>query len=107
MVYYNLRRKEIFVKRLNKLTDEELAAYMEQILSHDALLNSSDDIDIDTYEVLSVALKARGMFVNTNRDLPAWDDTIIVDRQMAYTPVAMAGFTGEDNDEDDDFDEHD
>ncbi|MBE6418499.1 MAG: hypothetical protein E7031_00005 [Akkermansiaceae bacterium] len=82
------------MKHLTKLSDEELAAYMEGIFSPDFLAKSRDDMDVDTFELLRVALQVRAL---QHRDIAAPHPWVM--HSMAYdaytdAELPLAGFTG-------------
>lgn len=94
------------MKRLNKLSDEELAAYMEGILSPEILGKSRDDMDVDTFEVLNVAIRARGLKSSFSDEcssvpFPAYFSpaSLYEDREQS---MPLAGFTGDGLPDDDD-----
>lgn len=101
------------MKRLNKLSDEELAAYMEGILSPEILGQSRDDMDVDTFEVLNVAIRARGLKSSLS------DESSPMPFPAYYTPASvyedrehsmpLAGFTGDglNDDEEEEFEDDD
>lgn len=100
------------MKRLNKLSDEELAAYMEGILSPEILGKSRDDMDVDTFEVLNVAIRARGLKSSLSDEsssvpFPAYFSpaSLYEDREQS---MPLAGFTGDGlPDDDDDIEDDD
>lgn len=103
-------RKETYMKQLNKLSDEELAAYMESILSSETFAKSRDDMDVDTFEVLNVAIKARGAREADLGDMLSMPmcytaSSVAYDADLHSLP--LAGFTGDNCAEDDDFDDDD
>lgn len=83
--------------RFNKLSDEELALYLDGILSGECTLQEAGTMDVDTFELLNVSRKAlNGSPVAEVIQLPSWDTASETVRPM-YEPLAMAGFLGEGN----------
>ena len=93
------------MKQFNKISDEELAAYLEGKLSDKESAQVDATMDFDTFEVLNVARKAMGEFPTDNVfSLPSWDNVTATSVRPMYKPLAMAGFLGENN-MDETFDE--
>lgn len=89
------------MKQYNKISDEELAAYLEGMLSCEDAARIDAAMDIDTLEVLSVAGKALDEFPSDNVvSLPSWDNISVASARPIYTPMAMAGFLGDSNSDD-------
>ena len=96
---------QIRMKQYSKISDEELAAYLEGMLSSEDTAGIDAAMDIDTLEVLSVAGKALDKFPSDNVvSLPSWNNISAVSVRPIYTPMAMAGFLGDSN-SDDSFEE--
>ena len=87
------------MKQFNKISDEELAAYLDGMLSNDDVSRIDVAMDIDTLEVLSASRKAVSEFLSKNTvSLPSWDNVAATPiRPMYYEPLAMAGFLGDSN----------
>ena len=86
------------MKQYNKISDEELAAYLEGMLSVEDTSRIDAAMDIDTLEVLSVAGKALDEFPSDNVvSLPSWNNVAATSVHPIYTPMAMAGFLGDSN----------
>ncbi len=86
----------------NKISDEDLAAYLEGMLSDQDKTKVDNAIDIDTFEVLSVSRRAMNEIHKDNVvELPSWKNVSIetVTTQPLYEPLAMAGFLGDMNTE--------
>ena len=86
------------MKQYNKISDEELAAYLEGMLHSEDSARIDAALDIDMLEVLSVAGKALDEFSPDNVvALPSWNNLAEVPVHPMYTPMAMAGFLGDSN----------
>ena len=87
------------MKQFNKISDEELAAYLDGMLSNDGVSRIDAVMDIDTFEVLNASRKAVNEFSSKNSVLlPSWDNVAATPiRPMYYEPLAMAGFLGDSN----------
>ncbi len=86
------------MKEFNKISDEELAAYLEGLLSDkdSALVDAA--MDIDTLEILNVSRKALDEFQADNViSLPSWENIAATPIRPMYEPLAMAGFLGDSN----------
>lgn len=86
------------MKQFNKISDEELAAYLEGLLSDkdSALVDAA--MDIDTLEILNVSRKALDEFHADNViSLPSWENVAATLIRPMYEPLAMAGFLGDSN----------
>ncbi len=86
------------MKQFNKISDEELAAYLEGLLSDkdSALVDAA--MDIDTLEILNVSRKALDEFQADNViSLPSWENVAATPIRPMYEPLAMAGFLGNSN----------
>mgnify|MGYP003301083769 FL=1 len=86
------------MKPSKHISDEELAAYLDQILSNQNMpINSM--CDIDTLEVLSVAREASKHTTQQKiTSLPSWTEipkTALRDLVSADTHLAQAGFLGD------------
>ena len=86
------------MKQFNKISDEELAAYLEGMLSEKESARIDAAMDIDTLEILSVSRKAIDEFPSDNViTLPSWGNVAAVSIRQMYEPLAMAGFLGDSN----------
>lgn len=86
------------MKQYNKISDEELAAYLEGMLPCEDTARIDAAMDIDMLEVLSVAGKALDEFTSDNVvSLPSWNNVAATSVRPMYTPMAMAGFLGDSN----------
>lgn len=84
--------------KFNKISDEELAAYLEGMLSEENSARVDAAMDIDTLEVLNVSRNALEEFPSDNIvTLPSWDNVAAASIRPMYEPLAMAGFLGESN----------
>lgn len=89
------------MKQFNKISDEELAAYLEGMLSDKESAMVDAVMDIDTLEILNVSRKALDEFPTDNViSLPSWENVATASIRPMYEPLAMAGFLGESNVED-------
>ncbi len=88
------------MKQFNKVSDEELAAYLEGMLSEQDTTKVDNAMDIDTLEILSVSRQAMNEFhKGTVIELPSWKNVSAVSASIRplYEPLAMAGFLGDSN----------
>lgn len=86
------------MKQCNKISDEELAAYLEGMLSKKESARVDAAMDIDTLEILNVSRKAMEELPSNNViSLPSWDNVATISIPSMYEPLAMAGFLGESN----------
>ena len=86
------------MKQFNKISDEELAAYLEGMLSDKESAMVDAAMDIDTFEILNVSRKALDEFPTDNViSLPSWDNVAAASIRPMYEPFAMAGFLGDSN----------
>lgn len=86
------------MKHYNGISDEELAAYLEGMLSDDDSAKVDASMDIDTLEVLNVAKKGLDKFPSGKViQLPSWNNMPINSASSTYSPLAMAGFLGDSN----------
>ena len=86
------------MKQFNKISDEELAAYLEGMLSEKESARIDAAIDIDTLEILNVSRKAIDEFPSDNViTLPSWGNIAAASIRPMYEPLAMAGFLGDSN----------
>ena len=86
------------MKQFNKISDEELAAYLEGMLSEKESVRIDAAMDIDTLEILSVSRKAIDEFPSDNViTLPSWGNVAAASIRPMYEPLAMAGFLGDSN----------
>lgn len=86
------------MKQLNKISDEELATYLEGMLSDKETAMVDAAMDIDTLEILNVSRKALDEFPTDNViSLPSWENVATASIRPMYEPLAMAGFLGDSN----------
>ena len=86
------------MKQFNKISDEELAAYLDGMLSNADVSRIDAVMDIDTLEVLSASRKAVSEFSSKSAvSLPSWDNVAASTIRPMYEPLAMAGFLGDSN----------
>ncbi len=87
------------MKNINKkISDEELAAYLDGMLSDDALAKVEGAMDIEMLEVVNVSRKAINEFPLDNViSLPSWGNVAAASIRPMYEPLAMAGFLGDSN----------
>ena len=86
------------MKQFNKISDEELAAYLEGMLSEKESVRIDAAMDIDSLELLSVSRKAIDEFPSDNViTLPSWGNVAAASIRPMYEPLAMAGFLGDSN----------
>lgn len=86
------------MKQFNKISDEELAAYLEGMLSDKESAEIDAAMDIDTFEILNVSRKALDEFPSDNViSLPSWNNVAAASIRPMYEPLAMAGFLGDSN----------
>lgn len=86
------------MKQFNKISDEELAAYLEGMLSDKESAMIDAAMDIDTFEILNVSRKALDEFPTDNViSLPSWDNVAAASIRPMCEPLAMAGFLGDSN----------
>lgn len=91
------------MKRLKKLSDEELAAYIEGVLSVEILEKSRDDMDVDMFELLQVAMRAGACMQMPIQAPPmAWGMNVRAYKAVSEPALLLTGFSGLDAD-----DEHD
>jgi len=86
------------MKQFNKISDEELAAYLEGMLSDNESAMVDVAMDVDTLEILNVSRKAMDEFPSDNViSLPSWGNVAATSIRPMYEPLAMAGFLGDSN----------
>ena len=86
------------MKQFNKISDEELAAYLEGMLSDKESAMVDAVMDIDTLEILNVSRKALDEFPTDNViSLPSWGNVSVTSIRPMYESLAMAGFLGDSN----------
>ena len=91
-------KKLRLMKQFNKISDEELAAYLEGMLSDKESAMVDAAMDIDTLEILNVSRKALDEFPTENViSLPSWGNVSAASIRPMYEPLAMAGFLGDSN----------
>lgn len=89
--------KKKYMKQFDMISDEELAAYLDGMLSEEDIAKVDYAMDIDTLEVLSVSRQAMHEFTKDNViELPSWEDISAKSVPICQTcePLAMAGFLG-------------
>ncbi len=84
------------------ITDEQLAAYIEGLVSCGQQERVERNMDVETLEVLGVSRKALEEFDGGNViALPSWDNCASHDGSpRMYNPLAMCGFLGDEEEED-------
>lgn len=86
------------MKKINKISDEELAAYLDGMLTDMESAKIDAMMDIDTFEILNVSRKAIDEFPSDNViALPSWGNVAAASIRPIYEPLAMVGFLGESN----------
>ncbi len=86
------------MKQFNKISDEELAAYLEGMLSDKESAKVDAAMGIDTLEILNVSRKAIDKFPLDNViSLPSWGNVAAASIRPMYEPLAMSGFLGDSN----------
>lgn len=86
------------MKQFNKISDEELAAYLEGMLPDKESAKVDAAMDIDTLEILNASRMALDEFPTDNViSLPSWENVAAASIQPMYEPLAMAGFLGDSN----------
>ena len=86
------------MKQFNKISDEELAAYLEGMLSDKESAMVDAAMDIDMFEILNVSRKVLDEFpIDNVISLPSWHNVAAVSIRPMYEPLAMAGFLGDSN----------
>lgn len=94
------------MKQFNKISDEELAAYLDNMLPYNDSSKIEAEMDIDTLEVLNVSRKAISEFESNNIiTLPFGYDIAAAPIMPLDNPFAIAGFLGESNVADCDIDD--
>lgn len=96
------------MNQFNKISDEELAAYLDGILPEQEIKRINNEMDVDTFEVLTVSRRAMNDFSSDKViDLPSWENVSV--RSTSFNPLtdtlAMAGFLGEINSDEDELEE--
>lgn len=87
-----------FMRQFNIISDEELAAYLDGMLSDKESAKVDAAMDIDTLEILNVSRKAIDKFQSDNViSLPSWENVAAASIRPMYEPLAMAGFLGDSN----------
>lgn len=94
--------------QFNKISDEELAAYLDGILPEQEIKRINNEMDVDTFEMLSVSRRAMNDFSSDKIiDLPSWENVSV--RSTSFNPLtdtlAMAGFLGEINSDEGELEE--
>lgn len=86
------------MKQFNKISDEELAAYLEGVLSEKESARIDAAMDIDTLEILNASRMALDEFPTDKViSLPSWENVAAASIRPMYEPLAMAGFLGDSN----------
>lgn len=101
-------KKLVIMNQFNKISDEELAAYLDGILPEQEIKRINNEMDVDTFEVLTVSRRAMNDFSSDKViDLPSWENVSV--RSTSFNPLtdtlAMAGFLGEINSDEDELEE--
>lgn len=97
-----------YMTRHYKISDEELAAYLDGMLSAEDDARIDAAMDIDTLEVLNVSRRAMDeMQAGNIIELPSWDDVDPASIHPVYEPLAMVGFLGEGSADEDSGDSDD
>ncbi len=86
------------MKSRNKMTDEQLAAMIEESFGNEPLQFE----DVDTFEAASVAAKAMEL-IDEGILQPCDFSFSLPQFQSTYESMAICGFLGDDNDADDDL----
>lgn len=82
--------------QFNKISDEELAAYLEGILSDEGSARVEAAMDMDMFEILNVSRRAMAESpAESAITLPTWENVDAALVHPMYEPLAMAGFLGE------------
>lgn len=85
--------------RFNKISDEELAAYLDGVLSEQYAARVNSRMDVDTLEVLNASLRGMEKFTvyegEESVTLPSWEDMAPLSISPESEQLAMAGFLGE------------
>ena len=90
--------------QFNKISDEELAAYLDGIMSDNDSSELEANMDIDTLEVLNVSRKALSELNPDNVvTLPFWENIAASPIQPLHNPFALAGFLGDCNEDESKF----
>ena len=91
-------KKLRYMNRYSKISDEELATYLDGMLSDGESAKVDAAMDVDMFEVLNVSRKAMDEFhAGKVIPFPSWDTVDSPSVQPDYEPLAMAGFLGDDN----------
>ena len=86
------------MKQFNKISDEELAGYLEGMLSDKESAMVDAAMDLDTLEILNVSRRVIDEFPSENViSLPSWENVAAVSIRPMYEPLAMVGFLGDSN----------
>lgn len=93
------------------ITDEKLAAYIDGTLSSAEMKNIENAMDIDSMEVLNVSKAALSEGSKLRNRLPSWNDIknliLQTGSENQLSSLAMAGFLGEKDEEDEDAEQED
>lgn len=92
------------MEKFNDITDEQLGAYLDGVLSESEQNEIKSFIDIDGQELLAAASRGLGEFVKTSKiNLPSWNDRKTIDIDWhSNSDIAMCGFLGDETEESDD-----
>ncbi len=87
------------MRQNRRISDEDLAAYLDNMLSEQDSLEIEEIVDLDTIEILSVSRKAMDELEPDNViEFPSWGEASVPSAfGNKSRPLAMAGFLGEDN----------
>lgn len=86
------------MKPIINISDEELAAYMDGMLSEKASAAVESFMDLDDFEVLNVSRKAvETIDSGSVVQLPSWRDVAVACAPPSCADFAMAGFLGDTN----------
>lgn len=81
----------------HRISDEELASYLEHILKDEGIRPERNDLDLDSLEVLSAA----GRALQDRPSMPGWDSSDDESPEIDNDDYfAMTGFLGDENDDD-------
>lgn len=80
----------------HRISDEELASYLEHILKDERLRAENNNLDLDSLEVLSAA----GRALKDRPSLPGWSFSDDEYPEIDKDYFAMTGFLGDENDDD-------
>lgn len=88
--------KRTTMNKKKKISDEQLAAYIENMVSNNDISNFDGEMNVDTLEVLNVSHNALALFGKPAKiKMPSWDN--IRDKNVfrhSCADLAMTGFLG-------------